>query len=932
MHKLSKLNSSIDIIPLQGTSEISVKTMRSAVDHTVSRDPRCPRDPLIISRVQKFMYENEDKIYIDVNEMADSLQKRYRDYHTRKRSAFRNMVRRAYDEITENFSKKSDCSADDDDEQVEIESDSQNDLLSKEFIKFYKKNIDSQNGNSSDKELIDISSDDENDKHCTENVKKRREDDHLMKKTISPPKDIVSQSAVASEVEDMTSGPSSAQPRKEKNAHPETEVKTKKRTRDKEDDGNAVTKRKKSTTARSIEAKIKFSDVGGNTKVLETVCRLLVHIRHPEIFKQLGISSPRGFLLHGPPGCGKTLLAHAIAGELGVPLIKVAAPELIAGVSGESESRIREMFEQALAMAPCVLFLDEVDAIATHRATAQKEMERRIVAQLLSCLDDLGTKENGETVLVLGATNRPEALDPALRRAGRFDREISLGIPDKEARKSILAIRAAKLKLADDVNFADIAALTPGFVGADLVALLTEAAMAAVNRVFDLLRNEGQAKPSDIESVSEVREADEVLVENGMEGCSTEAESGKEIINGDEASPEKTPDIQEDSSGVVKVIEPESTTVTVTETQIPKPNDSDKLTGLLTWLRNDAPLSPERLANLQIERCDFENALKVVQPSSKREGFATVPDVTWDDIGSLQNIRQELQMAILAPVRHSERFEAFGLSAPTGVMLCGPPGCGKTLLAKAIANEAGINFISVKGPELLNMYVGESEKAVRQCFIRARNSAPCVIFFDELDALCPKRSDGDNSSTSRVVNQMLTEMDGVEGRKGVYLMAASNRPDMIDPAVLRPGRLDKILYVGLPTAADRVDILKALTKNGTKPRFEASVDLEEVAKSANCDGYSGADLSALVREAATEALRESMSDNLEESTGVTEVSIRHITVAFDKVKPSVHEKDAKHYDTLQKKYSPTRKSPEIIPMDTPVDAPMIDAVMEAMET
>ncbi|RZB40952.1 AAA domain containing protein, partial [Asbolus verrucosus] len=341
---------------------------------------------------------------------------------------------------------------------------------------------------------------------------------------------------------------------------------------------------------------------------------------------------------------------------------------------------------------------------------------------------------------------------------------------------------------------------------------------------------------------------------------------------------------------------------------------STPLKDLMMWLHDRSPLSSEELSSLCITMDDFRKALKCVQPSAKREGFASVPDVSWDDVGSLTAIREELQMAILAPIRHIEQFKELGLNTPTGVLLCGPPGCGKTLIAKAMANEAGINFISVKGPELLNMYVGESERAVRVCFERARNSAPCVIFFDELDAICPKRSDSrEGGATMRVVNQMLTEMDGVQERQGVYLLAASNRPDIIDPAVLRPGRFDKILFVGLPTASARVEILTAITKNGTRPRLAPDVDLEAIGTSEQCQGYTGADLAALVKEAGIVALKEFMLCGDTQKPLV--VNMEHFKRAIAKIRPSVPEKDQKHYEKLRKMYTAVPEQNEVEEME-----------------
>ncbi|KAK4824731.1 hypothetical protein QYF61_018119 [Mycteria americana] len=519
---------------------------------------------------------------------------------------------------------------------------------------------------------------------------------------------------------------------------------------------------------------VKFEDVGGNDETLKEICKMLIHVRHPEVYNHLGVVPPRGFLLHGPPGCGKTLLAQAIAGELELPMLKVAATEMVSGVSGESEQKLRELFEQAVSSAPCVLFIDEIDAITPKREVASKDMERRIVAQFLTCMDDLNNVAVTTQVLVIGATNRPDSLDPALRRAGRFDREICLGIPDEAAREKILRTLCRKLKLPQSFEFHHLARLTPGYVGADLMALCREAAMCTVNRV--LIKSEKQKR------------------KHMHTGGNTAEESmgiGTDIL------------VEEDTK----------------QLELPP---KDELQRLLDLLKKQDPLPEEQLQKLCIEMNDFIVALSSVQPSAKREGFVTIPDVTWADIGALEDVREELTMAILAPVRNPEQFKALGLTTPAGVLLAGPPGCGKTLLAKAVANESGLNFISVKGPELLNMYVGESERAVRQVFQRARNSAPCVIFFDEVDALCPRRSDRESGASVRVVNQLLTEMDGLENRQQVFIMAATNRPDIIDPAILRPGRLDKTLYVGLPPPEDRLAILKTITKPHIVTKMHAS--------------------------------------------------------------------------------------------------------------
>ncbi|CCM04672.1 uncharacterized protein FIBRA_06858 [Fibroporia radiculosa] len=621
----------------------------------------------------------------------------------------------------------------------------------------------------------------------------------------------------------------------------------------------------------------RLSDLGGVDTCIEKMMELVaMPLCHPEIYIHTGVQPPRGVLLHGPPGCGKTLLANAIAGELGVPFINISAPSIVSGMSGESEKTLRDTFEEAKRVAPCLLFIDEIDAITPKRESAQREMERRIVAQFLTCMDDMSwDKTDNKPIVVIGATNRPDSLDAALRRAGRFDHEIGMGVPDDEARAQILRVLCSKLRLEGDFNYITLAKATPGYVGADLTALTGAAGIIAVKRIF-----------------KEISDGTLVLPDN-IEFQHTDGDASMAVD-----SPQPTPPFP------TKHV-PFSTFDVSTHTAA---------SSIVHFLRaHPDPLTEAQLAPLCITFADFTLALKQVQPSAKREGFATVPDVTWTDVGALHGTREELHMAIVQPIRRPELFSAVGIEAACGVLLWGPPGCGKTLLAKAVANESRANFISVKGPELLNKYVGESERAVRQVFSRARASSPCVIFFDELDALVPRRDDSLSESSARVVNTLLTELDGLDARKSVYVIAATNRPDMIDPAMCRPGRLDKLLYVDLPLPDERAEIVRTLTRKVPLGDVAATQQAVEALARERCDGYSGADLAALVREAGVIALKRTlgMLDAVEDDTtreGIqpevrVEVQVADFIAALQKVQPSVSSAQRRKYEVLRSKFS-----------------------------
>ncbi|MFC6733323.1 CDC48 family AAA ATPase [Haladaptatus sp. GCM10025893] len=537
---------------------------------------------------------------------------------------------------------------------------------------------------------------------------------------------------------------------------------------------------------------ITYEDIGGLQQEIQRVREMVeLPMKHPQIFKKLGIEPPQGVLLHGPPGTGKTLLAKAVANETSASFFSIAGPEIISKYYGESEQQLREIFEDAAEESPSIIFIDELDSIAPKREDVTGEVERRVVAQLLTMMDGLEARGN---VIVIAATNRVDSVDPALRRPGRFDREIEIGVPDEEGRKEILQVHTRGMPLADDVSLDGLAEETHGFVGADIESLTKEAAMKALRRYL--------------------------------------------------------PEIDLD------------------EEDIP----------------------PSLIDRMIIKWSDFRGALTEVDPSAMREVLVELPKITWDDVGGLAEAKQNVKESVEWPMNSPEKFTRMGIDPPAGVLLYGPPGTGKTLIAKAVANETNANFISVRGPQLLSKWVGESEKAIRQTFRKARQVAPTVIFFDELDSLAPSRGRDVGSNVSeRVVNQLLTELDGLEDRGNVMVIAATNRPDMIDPALIRSGRFDRLVLIGEPSEEGREEILEIHTKNMP---LAADVSLKEIAEIT--EGYVGSDLESIAREAAIQALREDDDADV--------VEMRHFRKAMENVRPTINDDMMEYFERMKDEF------------------------------
>lgn len=548
----------------------------------------------------------------------------------------------------------------------------------------------------------------------------------------------------------------------------------------------------KGETLRGVP-QVTYEDIGGIADEIKKVREMIeLPLRHPEIFEKLGIEAPKGVLLYGPPGTGKTLLAKAVANESNAHFISISGPEIMSKFYGESEARLREIFKEAREKSPSIIFVDEIDSIAPKREEVTGEVERRVVSQMLSLMD--GLEARGK-VIVIAATNRPNAIDPALRRPGRFDREIEIKVPDKKGRKDILAIHTRNMPLADDVDLDKCAAVSHGYVGADLEYLCKEAAMKCLRRLLPELNLE------------------------------------------------------------------------------------------------DEKIPPETLEKLIVNGEDYQKALREVTPSGMREVFIENPEVKWDDVGGLAEVKRELQEAVEWPMKYPVLYEKLGHKMPRGILLHGPSGTGKTLLAKAVATESEANFVSVRGPELLSKWVGESERGIREIFRRARQASPCVIFFDEIDSIAPIRgAGGDSAVTERVVSQLLTELDGMENMRGVVVLAATNRPDMIDTALLRPGRFDKIIQIPMPDKESRKSILAINAKEipiVDDPKSPGYVDIEKIAE--GTDGLSGADVAAIANTAVSLVIHEFLDAHpdvkeAEKASEGAKVTMKHFEEAVKKVR------------------------------------------------
>jgi len=595
---------------------------------------------------------------------------------------------------------------------------------------------------------------------------------------------------------------------------------------------------------------VTYEDIGGLKREIELIREMVeLPLKHPEVFKRLGIEPPKGVLLYGPPGTGKTLLAKAVANEANAHFIAINGPEIMSKYYGQSEENLRKVFKEAQENAPAIIFIDEIDAIAPKREETKGDVERRVVAQLLTLLD--GLKSRGD-VIVIAATNRPDDIDPALRRPGRFDREIEIGVPDREGRVEILKIHSRNMPI--DVYY-DV----------DVIKKVAEE-LAKEDKIFE-----------DFKKIKTVEDAKKKAKELPEEKRRKLEDKLKEKMF-EEIADRTYGYTGADLAALVK----EAGMIALRRV-IP---DIKKA--------GEGPLSKEFLEKMVVTYQDFVDALKRVEPSAMREAAVEVPRVTWDDVGGLENVKNEVREAVEWPLKFPELFKEAGIEPPRGILLYGPPGTGKTLIAKAVANEAKANFIAIKGPEILSKWVGESEKAVRQIFRRAKLVAPSIVFFDEIDSIAPVRGSDTNRVTERIVAQLLSEIDGVADMKDVVVIATTNRPDLVDPALLRPGRLEKLIFVPPPDEEGRYEIFKVHTKG---MKLAKDVDLRELAK--RTEGYTGADIAAVCREAGMAAIREAVREGKDHIDGV---SMKHFEEALKKVKPSLTPEQIREYEELAKRW------------------------------
>jgi transitional endoplasmic reticulum ATPase len=632
---------------------------------------------------------------------------------------------------------------------------------------------------------------------------------------------------------------------------------------------------------------VTYEDIGDLEEAKQRIREIVeLPLKHPQLFEKLGIEPPKGVLLYGPPGTGKTLLAKAVANETGAHFIAINGPEIMSKYYGESEKRLREIFEEAKKNAPAIIFIDEIDSIAPKREEVSGDVEKRVVAQLLTLMD--GLEARGQ-VIVIGATNRPDALDPALRRPGRFDVEIEIPVPNRRARLEILKVHTRNVPLASDVDLDEIAEKTHGYTGADIAALVKEAALYSIRDLQDIIARLDQIDHS-------IAISNETEVVNNLKDLKASLEKVLEIAKR-----------IKNTSSIPKELQKDRYYYLAKRVQDPSKfreilNDIDELIGFIQSHGLDSPDVKQSVKTafikiykkitdlfLIVTKEDFERALRVVKPSALREVIIEMPKVRWEDIGGLHEVKQQLREMVEWPLKYPEAFERMGIEPPKGVLLFGPPGTGKTLLAKAVAYESGANFIGVKASDILSKWFGESEKRIAEIFRKARMAAPCVIFFDEIDAIAARRGMEEGTRAGeRIVNELLAQMDGLESRGKVIVIAATNRPDILDPALLRPGRFDRLIYVPLPDYEARLEILKIHTR---KMPLAPDVDLTVIAE--KTEGYSGADLKALVTEAAMIALRENINAQY--------VEMRHFEEALRRIKPSVSEQERRYYDELARR-------------------------------